>query len=106
MANAALLVMDVQNGVVSRYPDAATPLLAALATACAAARSAGVPVIFVRVAFPPGSPEICGRNRTFSAIAAAGGMGDDDPVSQIHPAMTPQPNDILVTKKRGQRLRR
>jgi nicotinamidase-related amidase len=100
MANAALLIIDVQNGIVERYPDAAAPLLTALATAAAAARSAGVPVIFVRVAFRPGSPEISVRNRTFSAVAAAGGMGDDDPATQIHPAVTPQPNDILVTKKR------
>jgi nicotinamidase-related amidase len=100
MANAALLIMDVQNGIVDRYSDASASLLAALATATTAAHSAGVPVILVRVAFRPGSPEISGRNRTFSAIAAVGGMGDDDPVTQIHPALTPQPNDILVTKKR------
>lgn len=100
MANAALLIMDVQNGIVDRYSDASASLLAALATATTAAHSAGVPVILVRVAFRPGSPEISGRNRTFSAIAAVGGMGDDDPATQIHPAVTPQPNDVLLTKKR------
>ena len=100
MATAALLIMDVQIGIVDRYSEASAPLLAALVTATTAARSAGVPVIFVRVAFRPGSPEISGRNRTFSALAAAGGMGDDDPATQIHPAVTPQPNDVLLTKKR------
>jgi nicotinamidase-related amidase len=100
MANVALLIMDVQNGIVDRYSDTSESLLAALATATTAARSAGLPVIFVRVAFRSGSPEISGRNRTFSAIATAGGMGDDEPATQIHPAVAPQPNDIVVTKKR------
>lgn len=100
MGSAALLVMDVQNGIVERYSDTSESLLAALASATTAARSAGVPIIFVRVAFRPGSPEISWRNRTFSAIAASGGMGNDDPATQIHPAVAPQPDDIMVTKKR------
>ena len=68
--------------------------------ATAAARTARVPVVYVRVAFRPGFPEISWRNKTFSAIAAAAAMGVDDPATQIHPAVAPHPGDIVVIKKR------
>jgi nicotinamidase-related amidase len=98
----ALLVMDVQNGVVDRFAEGSESLIGALATATAAARGAGVPVIYVRVAFRPGMPDISARNRTFSAIAAGGlgGMGEDDPATQIHPALAPRRDDVVVVKKR------
>jgi nicotinamidase-related amidase len=100
MDNAALLVMDMQNGIVERVKEGSGPLLETIGRATVAARAAGVPVIFVRVAFRPGAPEISARNRTFSAIANAGGMGDDDPASQIHEALTPESDDVVVTKRR------
>jgi nicotinamidase-related amidase len=103
MDNAALLVMDLQNGVVERYPDGSGRLLETIGRAAVAARAAGVPVIFVRVAFRPGAPEISARNRTFSALASSGvlgTMGDDDPATQIHDALAPQPSDVVVTKRR------
>jgi nicotinamidase-related amidase len=100
MARSALLVMDVQIGIVERVPDGSESLLAALARAAAAARGAGVPVVYVRVAFRPGGREISRRNRSFSAIGSAGGMGMDDPATQIHPAVAPGPDDVVVVKKR------
>jgi nicotinamidase-related amidase len=100
MANAALLVMDVQIGIVDRYAEDSGPLLATLARATTAARDAGVPVIYVRVAFRPGSPEVSARNRSFAAAVGVGGMGMDDPATQIHPGVVAQPEDIVVIKKR------
>ncbi|HEY1484557.1 MAG TPA: isochorismatase family cysteine hydrolase [Micromonosporaceae bacterium] len=96
---AALLVMDVQNGIVQRFEDSAT-LLGKLAGAVRAARTARVPVIFVRVAFRDGCPEISPANLTFSALATRGGMGETDPSTQIHDAVAPQPGDVTVVKKR------
>ena len=56
-----LLVMDVQRGVVERF--ATDPgYLQRLAGAIAAARAAGVPVVYVTVGFRPGHPEISTRN--------------------------------------------
>jgi nicotinamidase-related amidase len=98
--NTALLVMDVQSGIVDRVGDASGALLDALARATTAARAAGVHVIYVRVAFRSGTPEISARNRTFSALAAMGGMGEDDSSTQIHPAVAPHPGDVIVTKRR------
>jgi nicotinamidase-related amidase len=56
--------------------------------------------VYVRVAFRPGFPEICPRNKTFSAIAASTAMGVDDLATQIHPSVAPHPGDIVVIKKR------
>lgn len=100
MAHSALLVMDVQNGIVERVPDSSGSLLAALARATTAARRSAVPVVYVRVAFRPSGAEISQRNRSFSAIGSAGGMGLDDPATQIHPAVAPGPDDVVVVKKR------
>ena len=100
MTTDALLVMDVQNGVVDRIAEQAGPLLAVLTTTMAAARGAGVPVIYVRVAFRPGASEVSPNNRIFSNVAGLGAMGESDPVTQVHDAVAPQHGDVVVTKRR------
>lgn len=96
----ALLVMDVQNGVVPRVGDDGPPLLAAVGRAIAAARAAWVPVVHVRVAFRDGAPEVSARNRTFSALAGGTGFAEDDDATQVHPDVAPHPGDVVVTKRR------
>ena len=95
----ALLVMDVQNGIVSRYadkPDAMVPFQ----TAVHAARNAGVPVIFVRVAFREGYPEISPRNKSFSMISKQSTMTTADFSTQIHSSVAPTEGEPVVTKLR------
>jgi len=92
--------MDVQNGIVERFAENASPLLATLARATTAARATGVPVIYVRLAFRPRSPEVSARNRAFAAAVGLGGLGVDDRATQIHPAVAAQAEDIVVIKKR------
>lgn len=99
MDRTALLVMDVQRGIVGRFGDDHA-YLRRLATAIDAARAAQIPVIYVVVSFRPGHPEISPRNRTFAAAVAAGGFAHDDPATEIHPAIAPQAGDIVVTKRR------
>jgi len=96
----ALLIMDVQQGVVERLGQPG--VLDRLAEGLAAARNAGVPVIFVRVAFRPGFPEVSPTNRSFSALAGTAGdrFGEDNPATQIHPAVAPRPGEPVVVKKR------
>jgi nicotinamidase-related amidase len=94
-----LLVMDVQRGVVERFADD-PGYLQRLSRAVTAARDAGVRVIFVRVAFRPGHPEISSRNRAFSAGAAAGRLDEGSEATQIHPAVGPLAEDLVVTKRR------
>jgi nicotinamidase-related amidase len=93
----ALLVMDVQSSIVERFADAA--VLDRVAAAVAAARDAGVPVIYVRVAFRPGHPEVSPRNKSFAALRDGGGLTDEEGTA-IHPAVAPGPGDVIVTKRR------
>ena len=99
MTPTALLIMDVQQGIVERFArDGA--YLDRLATAIAAARSAGIAVTYVTVAFRPGYPEVSERNKTFAAIAGTGQFTDGDPGIQIPAAITPASGEVTVTKRR------
>ena len=93
--------MDVQRGVVEHYVGDGS-LLNRLRQAIEAARAIGAPVIFVRVAFRPGHPEVSTRNRAFAALASQAGnpFGENDEATQIHPALEPRPGDPVVLKKR------
>jgi len=99
MGNTALLVMDVQVAIVQRFQKSEA-ILTPLAKAIAAARAAGVPVIYVRLAFREGRPEVSRRNRVFAAIASGIALAESDPATQVHPAVAPQPGDVVVIKKR------
>jgi nicotinamidase-related amidase len=99
----ALLVMDVQNGIVARYAED-SGLLDRLEAAVEAARRASVPVIFVRIGFRDGFPEVAATNKSFSAIAATAGsggsFGETAPETQIHSRVAPLPGEVVVVKKR------
>ncbi len=99
MDKTALLVMDVQKGIVGRFADD-PQYLPRLKEATAAARAAEIPVIYVVIGFRAGHPEISPRNKTFAAIMESGGFAHDDPASEIHPSVAPEPGDIVVTKRR------
>ena len=94
----ALLVMEVQRGVVARLGDAG--MLDRLSRAIGAARAAGLRVIHVTVGFRPGHPEVSARNRSFSALRDSGRFAAGDPAAEIHPAAAPQPGEVVVTKRR------
>jgi len=97
MAKSALLVMDVQQVVVDRYPDPG--YLPRLSEAIGAARAAGLPVIYVVVGFRPGYPEVSDRNKVFGPLARRGAIGSDE-ATKVHPEVAPEPGDIIVTKRR------
>ncbi len=99
MSKTALLIMDVQQGIVARIADQGD-YLTALAGAADAARAAGIRVIYVTIAFREGHPEISPRNKSFSAVAGSGQFTDSDPGTDIHPAVAPWPDDLIVTKLR------
>lgn len=97
--NAALLVMDYQNGIVSRFAEN-KELLLPIQKAVASARKHNIPVIFVRVGFSEGYPEVNPRNKTFAGIAQFGGMTTSDNATQIHESVKPIENEPVVTKYR------
>lgn len=93
--------MDVQPGVVEPVANDPT-LIARLSDTGERARAHGVKVIFVRVAFRPGNPEVSSQNRAFGSIASRAGtsFGESDEATQIHPALGPQADDLVAVKKR------
>lgn len=95
----ALLVMDVQNGIVSRFAEDKNVILP-FQNAVEAARRHDISVIFVRVAFSEGYPEISPQNKSFSALSKSGGMTLFDTTTQIHDSVKPQPGEPVVTKYR------
>jgi nicotinamidase-related amidase len=96
----ALLVMDIQQGIVQRIGDDQV-LLGHIADAIAAARASDIPIIYVVVRFRKGYPEISERNRSFAAIRGTGiAMEESSPATAIHTAVAPEDDDIVVTKRR------
>lgn len=95
----ALLVMDYQSGIVAGYATDQAVLLQRAAEVLAGARRAGLRVIYVTVGFRPGYPEISPRNARFRALKESGRFlaGGD---AEVHPAVAPRPDDILVVKHR------
>jgi nicotinamidase-related amidase len=98
-SDTALLMMDAQRGIVERYaggPEAMEPFARALS----AARSRNIPVIFIRVAFRDGYPEISRENKAFSSIQNRGDMRLSDNSTRIHESVAPREGEPIVTKLR------
>jgi len=99
-AKTALLVMDMQEGIVTRYVQT-SDLLTPVSTAITAARAASIPVIYVTVAFRPGYPEISPNNKIFAATKQRqASMSAPATTMEVHPAIAPEPTDIVVIKRR------
>ena len=100
MTPTALLIMDVQQGIVARFAGDGDGYLGRLAAAIEAARAADVMVGYVTIAFRPGYPEVSERNKTFATIAGTGRFTDGDPGGRIPGAVAPAPGEVVVTKRR------
>lgn len=98
MTRQALLVMDVQQAVLSRYPD--EDYLPRLRKAIDAARAKSVPVVYVVVGFRPGYPEVDARNKMFGVLVGAPRSRGAEQAMAIHPDVAPHGQDIVVTKRR------
>ncbi len=96
----ALLVMDLQADIVTRFADGLDPLLERTASLLAAARAARVQIIYVVVGFRPGYPEVSPRNQSFAAVASSGRFTTSPPGADIVPAVRPQPEDVIIVKHR------
>jgi nicotinamidase-related amidase len=95
-----LLLMDFQHGIVEGLGDSG-PVLEAADRAAQAARTAGIPVMFVRVAFRPGYPEAAEGNLAFAAVGQAGDlMTQDHPATQVHASLGPGPAEPVIVKRR------
>lgn len=96
----ALLMMDLQNGILPRIGEKLEEAVIPYQKAIKAARDHSVPVIFVRVGFSDGYPEVSQKNKAFSAISKYGGMTIHDKATQIHEFVKPEGNEPVITKYR------
>jgi nicotinamidase-related amidase len=94
----ALLILDVQHGIVERIGS--ETLLARLIEATSAARKTGVRVIYVVVGFREGYPEINPRNASFARIPETETFIEGRPSSAVHESIAPQRGEVVVTKRR------
>lgn len=78
----ALLVMDIQPEIVDTVGE---EVLGPIGQAIAGARQAGLPIIFVKLGFRPGYPEVSPSNDVFTALAQRGAFAGED--SRVHPAI-------------------
>jgi len=95
----ALLVMDVQAGIVAMLPDAAA-ILNNVTKAIAKARDQKIPVIYVVVGFRQGAPEISPNNKTFSASKERFASVNMAEFMKVHDDLKPQADEVVVTKRR------
>lgn len=96
----ALLVMDMQVGIVAMLPSAEA-ILEKVAKAIAGARRQGIPVIYVVVGFRNGAPEISERSsKTFAAGKQHFSTINMDEFMRVHPDLAPGAGEITVVKRR------
>jgi nicotinamidase-related amidase len=97
--NTALLVMDMQAGIVAMLPDSAQ-ILGTVVKAIAHAREKKIPVIYVVVGFRQGAPEININNKGFAAAKERFANVNMDEFMTVHPALAPQAGELTVVKRR------
>src|SRR3977135_411073 len=95
----ALLVMDVQTGIVNNFAKDAK-LIPTIKSAIAVARKKKLPVIYVKVAFRDDFPEISKNNKSFSMIQKRSALFADKKTIDIYPEVAPKSGDIVVEKRR------
>ncbi|MCL2449565.1 MAG: cysteine hydrolase [Polyangiaceae bacterium] len=96
----ALLVMDFQTGIVEMVPSDKDALLSRTSHLIESARKAGMPVVYVIVAFRSGYPEVSPRNQSFAPIRETGRFVEGSAGTEVHPAVAPKAGEVVVTKHR------
>jgi nicotinamidase-related amidase len=98
-SRSAVLIMDYQAAVVTGFAADQEALLKRAAEALSKARGAGLKIIYIVVNFRPGYPEVSPRNVNFNAVRQSGRF-IAEAGTEVHPAVAPQPGDIVVVKHR------
>lgn len=98
----AVLSMDVQTALVSIYVKEPDGFLSRIKTVLSYGRARDMKIIHVQVGFRPGLPEISSRNPLFAAIKSSPQHQQifQGPLGAIHSAVSPEAEDIVITKHR------
>lgn len=99
MGATALIILDVQNGVIDMLGDM-NAYLERLASTVAAARNNKIRVIHVITSFRPGYPEIHASTPSFANVVQNKLFQLGDSSVDVHPAVAPTPEEAIVTKHR------
>jgi nicotinamidase-related amidase len=97
--NAALLVMDMQRGLVEAL--SATGPVDRAARAVKAAREEQLLVLFVTTEFRSGHVDVHPWNTPIVGAAASGMFGEGTVSATLHPILQPRSGDVMVTKRRA-----
>ena len=95
----ALLVMDVQQGIVQSLPGKEN-LFSCLKKAIDTARKNNIPVIYIVVGFRKDYPEVSSTNKMFTNITGSGRKMDQESSYQVAGEVSPQAGELVVIKKR------
>jgi nicotinamidase-related amidase len=97
--NTALLVMDMQAGIIAMLPEAGA-LVGNVAKAIAAAREKKIPVFYIVVGFRQGLPEVSPNNKSFSGMKDRLGQTDMNEFMKVHPDLGQADGEPTIIKRR------
>jgi nicotinamidase-related amidase len=101
ISRAALLLMDYQPFIVDSAGEEGATVLTRAKAAREHARTAGLQVVHVRVAFTEQDyASVSPRNKAFAGLAGARLLADGSPEAAVHPDLGPGGDDVVVTKTR------
>ncbi|MEV4179025.1 isochorismatase family protein [Nonomuraea sp. NPDC049709] len=101
MTTTALIVGDLQAGIVDNYPFAAG-VLPVVEKVLPAARASGIPVIFIRFGLRASGLDVAAGNRLISGLHGAGTLFHEESAETlVHPRIAPLPGEAVVLKRRA-----
>lgn len=95
----ALLVMDMQAGIVESIPDH-KDLLTRVAKVIITAREKNIPVIYATVGFRQGAPEVSANNKGVAAVKERLAGLNMNEFTKVHPDLAPLESELTVLKRR------
>jgi len=99
LQNTALLVIDLQVGILGMLPDTGS-VIPNTAKAIANAREKKIPVIYVTVGFRPGAPEVSLNNKSFGAAKERFASMDMAEFTKVIPELEPKEGEVTMIKRR------
>lgn len=102
MGNTALLLLDLQQGVLDILSEEEIDYLTRITNLIAKARSASIPIIYIRTAFRPGYSDLSPNNPMQARVAQlpGGKFIEGDQSTAFPPSIGPLANDVVITKSR------
>ena len=97
--NTALLVMDMQLGMIANFAQVSTELVNAHKKAIAYAREQKIPVLFITVGFRQGASEIRTNNKGFAAIRERFANVDMNIFTTVVPELGMKKDELQIMKR-------